>query len=232
MHGPIALYKLAEIPDSFNTCGSIIRHQFENKHFTKKEFIEWMKAGSGTYTRHCLWNWGAMQRFFDYMVGGAFLITNQVAPESSMVQTDSDQSPTVPTVEQFVEAASVGDFYNVRALLENQMETAEMINATDAAGRTLLSFAAELGASEVVTAFLGSKKVTAEMINATDKLGRTALFYAAVRGQSEVVTALLQSGKVAAEMINAADFFGYTALGFATQKGHVEVKAAIEAALR
>jgi ankyrin repeat protein len=86
------------------------------------------------------------------------------------------------------------------------------INAADATGRTLLSWAAMYGHDTVMRLLL---KAGAEL-NAPDNSGRTPLSWAPMRGHAAVVHLLLEAG---AEL-NMADTSGQTPLSWATMCGY------------
>jgi len=94
-------------------------------------------------------------------------------------------------------------------------EDANLLNATDADGRTPLHWAASSGSVEIVRLLVDRKA----KVDAQDGSGWTALHIASSAGQLPVVIELIGAGAD----VNAKNEKGISSLHYAASKGHVDI---------
>ncbi len=132
---------------------------------------------------------------------------------------------------QLIEAAKNGHMETVKALID---KGADVANAADEDGLTVLVVAAQKGHTDIVRMLLATPGIN---IDATNNIhGSTALMFAAQNGHTETVQALIDKGadvnavsKYGDTVLLIAVVYGYIAFG-AARKGYTEIAKALLAA--
>ena len=112
---------------------------------------------------------------------------------------------------------------SIKAILESDKVTSEVLKIQDKRGRTPVMYIANLGnrlkdldegatQEHLIKALLESEHITAEMLDTPDENGDTPVMRIACYGSEGVIKALLESDKVTAEMLDTPDKNGDTPL--------------------
>ncbi len=120
-------------------------------------------------------------------------------------------------------AVKCGSAEQVKAFLDDERLSAEVVCHADKDGDTALHRAADRGNTEIVKVLLASDKLPSEAVCHTDLYRRTALHIAVREGNTEIVKVLLASDKLPSEAVCHADRYGKIALHRAAAEGHTEI---------